>query len=72
MSLELKQMLVDALSMMERAETERTKRQQGTTPTKGPSPAARKPGTTKPGSKPSNQKKPGGPGGGDPKKRPKR
>jgi YidC/Oxa1 family membrane protein insertase len=59
-------------SMMERAETERSKRQ-GTTPTtKGPSAAARKPGAAKPGSKPSNQKKPGGSGGGDPKKRPKR
>jgi len=57
-------------SMMERAEAERSKR--NPTGAKGPSASARKPGTSKPSSKPSNQKKPGGSGGGDPKKRPKR
>jgi YidC/Oxa1 family membrane protein insertase len=66
-------------SMMERAEAERDKRSGGG---KGPSAAARKPGgTKKPGStgkpgssgKPgSGNRKPGGSGGGDPKKRPKR
>jgi YidC/Oxa1 family membrane protein insertase len=65
-------------SMMERAEAERERRGTGTKP---PSPGARKPGTAKPGSKGStpsrggtSQKKPGpgGTGGGDPKKRPKR
>ena len=55
-------------SMMEKAETERDRRKG----VAGPSAAARKPGSSKPGSRSSNPKKPGGSGGGDPKKRPKR
>jgi YidC/Oxa1 family membrane protein insertase len=60
-------------SMMERAESERERRGSAAKP---PNPSARKPGTAKPsGGSRSNPKKPGtsgGPGGGDPKKRPKR
>jgi YidC/Oxa1 family membrane protein insertase len=59
-------------SMMERADAERAKRSSAGGNSKGPSASARKPDSSKPSSKPSNQKKPGGPGGGDPKKRPKR
>ena len=60
-------------SMMERAENEREKR--GSNPARRPGSATRKPGTPKPGtgSRPNPKKpRPGGNGGGDPKKRPKR